>query len=875
MHLKKLEIQGFKSFATKNKLVFSGFLDKTKRGLTVIVGPNGSGKSNIADAIRWVLGEQSMRNVRAKTGSDVIFCGSEKRGRHNMAEVSLYLDNTAGRVDIPYSELILTRRVFRNGENEYLINNSRTRLSDIQLLLAKANFGQKTYSVIGQGTVEQFLDNTPKERKLFFDEATGIKKFQIKREESLNKLLNSHKNLDQANLIINEIEPRLKLLTRQVGKLKKEQELRRELKDLQTKYFQIKWHKLNDKFNKLNQNFLHLEEEKIKKEEKLYSLNNEFNKIQEEDSMSKQFNILSEDIAELQKKHEAVIKKITILKTKRELSLEYQGKFDISWLEIKGKDLKKKIGENIDNIDKIEEFIKNKKNNLENIKKEKKDIVDKIKRLNNGLFDLVAPKKQQNTTNNEILNQLKNINNIIKNSRDEQDIKKIFSFISKIKTKISILLKLVKNDKQKNSINIAKNKQKYIKESIDKKTAILQKISSKYNNVVVKINSFKERRNILNNNINNLQSELKNIENKIKKYSLSKNTEKKLALLEDDVNKQKLEKALIDIDKKIGEKRKKLNQINSIEIKKRRKLSNIQQKSQEIQKSINEINNVLNNTKIESTKYETMLENIENDIRNSFVENLSVIKNNRSSENDWHVIEFKIDKINKELGIIGSIEPEIENEYYQVKEKYDFLNSQVIDLNKAIKALESVIRELDTNIKQKFNKKFNKISEKFEKYFKILFNGGNAKIIKINTNKNNLEDNNSIKNIKKLSKMKSNSIDGIDIYASPPGKKISSLSVLSGGEKALTVIALICAIINTNPSPFVFLDEVDAALDEANSQRLVQILEDLSNKTQFITITHNRASMHKADILYGVTMGSDGVSKLLSLKLDNAIKYSK
>ncbi len=875
MHLKKLEIQGFKSFATKNKLVFSGFLDKTKRGFTVIVGPNGSGKSNIADAIRWVLGEQSMRNIRAKTGSDVIFCGSEKRGRHNMAEVSLYLDNTAGRVDIPYSELILTRRVFRNGENEYLINNSRTRLSDIQLLLAKANFGQKTYSVIGQGTVEQFLDNTPKERKLFFDEATGIKKFQIKREESLNKLLNSHKNLDQANLIINEIEPRLKLLTRQVGKLKKEQELRRELKDLQTKYFQIKWHKLNDKFNKLNQNFLHLEEEKIKKEEKLYSLNNEFNKIQEEDSMSKQFNILSEDIAELQKKHEAVIKKITILKTKRELSLEYQGKFDISWLEIKGKDLKKKIGENIDNIDKIEEFIKNKKNNLENIKKEKKDIVDKIKRLNNGLFDLVAPKKQQNTTNNEILNQLKNINNIIKNSRDEQDIKKIFSFISKIKTKISILLKLVKNDKQKNSINIAKNKQKYIKESIDKKTAILQKISSKYNNVVVKINSFKERRNILNNNINNLQSELKNIENKIKKYSLSKNTEKKLALLEDDVNKQKLEKALIDIDKKIGEKRKKLNQINSIEIKKRRKLSNIQQKSQEIQKSINEINNVLNNTKIESTKYETMLENIENDIRNSFVENLSVIKNNRSSENDWHVIEFKIDKINKELGIIGSIEPEIENEYYQVKEKYDFLNSQVIDLNKAIKALESVIRELDTNIKQKFNKKFNKISEKFEKYFKILFNGGNAKIIKINTNKNNLEDNNSIKNIKKLSKMKSNSIDGIDIYASPPGKKISSLSVLSGGEKALTVIALICAIINTNPSPFVFLDEVDAALDEANSQRLVQILEDLSNKTQFITITHNRASMHKADILYGVTMGSDGVSKLLSLKLDSAIKYSK
>ncbi len=215
MYLEKLEVQGFKSFANKNKLVFSGLLNKEKKGMTVIVGPNGSGKSNIADAVRWVLGEQSTKLLRSKKSEDVIFSGSDKKSRLNMAEVSLFLNNEEGRywkknnqnkeVDnidalLSLPEIIITRRVFRDGNSEYLINNNKVRLSDVQMFLAKANFGQKTYSVIGQGMVENFLNTSPSERKAFFDEATGVKQYQIKRDISLNKLENSQENLSKVVL---------------------------------------------------------------------------------------------------------------------------------------------------------------------------------------------------------------------------------------------------------------------------------------------------------------------------------------------------------------------------------------------------------------------------------------------------------------------------------------------------------------------------------------------------------------------------------------------------------------------------------------------------------------------------------------------------
>jgi len=231
VYLEKLEIQGFKSFAKKTVLEFP---EKVKglHSITGVVGPNGSGKSNVADAIRWVLGEQSIKTLRGKKSQDVIFSGSDKKSKLGFAEVSLYLNNEDKQAEIDYTQLIITRRVYQSGEGEYLINNNKARLTDIQMLLAKANFGQRSYSIIGQGMADSVLSASLQERKELFDEAVGVRQFQIKREQALNKFKGTRENLAQTELTLQEIEPRLKSLTRQVKKLEKREEIEKELKVL-------------------------------------------------------------------------------------------------------------------------------------------------------------------------------------------------------------------------------------------------------------------------------------------------------------------------------------------------------------------------------------------------------------------------------------------------------------------------------------------------------------------------------------------------------------------------------------------------------------------------------------------------------------------
>jgi len=326
MYLEKLEIQGFKSFANKNKLIFSNTIDeKGHRGLTSVVGPNGSGKSNIADAIRWVLGEQSLKTLRGKKSEDVIFSGSDQKSQLSMAEVSLFLNNedrqiavnnplaptedmdeidtdASGRSLSPldYDQIIITRRLYRSGESEYLLNGNRVRLADIQILLARANVGQKTYSVIGQGMVENFLNTGTSERKDFFDEATGVKQFQIKRDQSLNKLESSYENLRQVEMLLNEIRPRLKMLTRQVEKLKKRDELEQELNSHQHQYFFKLWQDINEKLNTANYELKNLQQEQVDKEKQLEAINQELNQIKQSDEHS--------NIAELSKKRNYAMK---------------------------------------------------------------------------------------------------------------------------------------------------------------------------------------------------------------------------------------------------------------------------------------------------------------------------------------------------------------------------------------------------------------------------------------------------------------------------------------------------------------------------------------------------------------------------------------
>jgi chromosome segregation protein len=874
MYLEKLDIQGFKSFANKNTLVFPAG-DKGKKGITVIVGPNGSGKSNTADAVRWVLGEQSMKTIRAKTGEDVIFSGSSSKGQLGMAEVSLYLNNEDGQAPIDFSQIVITRRIYRSGESEYLLNEAKVRLADIQILLAKANVGQKTYSVIGQGMVESFLATTASERKEFFDEATGVRQFQIKREQSLSKLIASYENLGQANMILVEIEPRLKSLTRQVSKLHQRGEIEVELKTIRTSYFKDVWHNLNDKFSEYNNKYLAQENIFRQKTEELSALNEKLAKM-EETRQSAEYDNLSREAGTLQHQREDILKKLAAADAELSLELEAAGNFDLSWLVNKESELKQEIVEAENNLETLKKDLQAKQEVNQNFVEEKRALNSKLEELNKKLRELAAGKKGVAKDEKKINALLGEVKIELEKIEEENDLAVLKNSFGKIKSLVAEIINL-SGDGLDNDIFYAQ--QQEIQEEMFKLSKEKEELIGRASVPELAAKSLAEKISLLENDLRRKKNELAGTTEKLR---ASSSGEKKNNIeIKDRKAKQELQ--LTEIDGQIKTVKEKIAELNRTEEEKRAALFRLQREGQVLQQEINRYNNELNILKIDSAKYETRLEDLETEIRKHF-ESLKEIKENRpEGEINIAEAETKIRQLENQLNLIGGIDPEVEKEFGETKTKYDFLDEQTGDLESAIGTLEGVIKELDGKIKERFDKEFKEISHKFEEYFKILFNGGSAKIIKLEDEESVAaadgtvvekkdEQNELQEKIKRLSKYNATGLAGIEIQACPPGKKISSINMLSGGEKALTAIALICAIISANPSPFVFLDEVDAALDESNSERLAKILEDLSSKTQFIVITHNRAPMHRASVLYGVTMQENGVSKLLSIKLEDYIK---
>jgi len=877
MYLEKLEIQGFKSFANKNKLVFPGMITRDRRGITAIVGPNGSGKSNIADAVRWALGEQSMKTLRGKKSEDIIFSGSDRKGRLGMAEVALFLNNEDRKAPIDYSQVIITRRLFRDGDSEYLINQSRVRLSDVQMLLARAKFGQKTYSVIGQGMVEGFLNTSLTERKEFFDEATGVKQFQIKRDDSLGKLQTSYENLNQVSLLLGEIEPRLKSLTRQVNRLEKREKIEAELRQWQLNYYRKIWHEINNKFNEFNNQFLDLEKTKLAKEKKLEQLNHELEKIRVKDKRSSEFEEWQKSLGRLQEEKEEIVKQMARLDAQLEIKLEARGQFDLSWLNNKREELAGEIKKVKEEIESLEKNIKYNKDGFAGLEAEKKEIDKRLAAANNNLIKLSSgPAGGAKAKIKEVLERLLGK---LETADKEKEEGKLRELLKKIKEEFR---RVVKDFGQEETGGLEE-----VQKEIIKLTKVREEAVVKINENNLRTLAWTERAKLLREKLQAWQKEVEGVEDKLRQNQAEFGQE------EMDKAKIELKKKLEKIETEAGEINKKIDSLNMEEEREKDRLFSLQKEIHNLQNEINDLNRKLNDLKINSTRFETKLEDLEAEIRENLGSLKEVKEKKFSGAIDMEEAKEKIGQFKHQLELIGGIDPETTREYKETKERFDFLSGQVKDLMSAIKSLEKIIAELDLTIKERFDKEFKIISGKFEEYFKILFKGGVAKIIKVmeeeekeapepvpgeageeipagdikaKEEKSGLD----LKKIKFLRKHNATGLAGIEIAATPPGKKIKSVAMLSGGERALTAIALICAIISANPSPFVVLDEVDAALVEANSERLAKILDDLSHKIQFIVITHNRASMRRANILYGVTMGEDGVSKLLSIKLEEA-----
>ncbi len=903
MYLEKIEIQGFKSFAKKTTIHFPKETIRNK-GITAIVGPNGSGKSNIADAIRWVLGEQSVKTLRAKKSEDVIFSGSDKKARLGFAEVSLFLNNESGRAPIDYSEIGITRRLYRNGESEYLLNKNKVRLSDIQMLLAKAQIGQRTYSVIGQGMIDYFLIAPPNERKEFFDEAAGVKEYQIKRNFSLNKLILSHDNLTKADILIKEIEPRLKSLTRQVKKLEKREALLKELRNLQKSYFGSIKEKFDDQENILRNELESLEKKHNELEDKIKKTEEEMQNLKGEESRNEIFNKLKDKYNSLIEEKNLLLRKQTVIKADKEVEYKKIGKIDLVWMERKKDEIKKESEQISINLSSLSSSIKTLNEKIKNISDEKKEIDKEKNKIEQALNDLqlkIFPKALDSAKLkediSEIYKEYENLLNLFDTIKDISEFEKIKQDAKIIRIKFTEIISKISEEKEEVRGELDELKEK-LSEILGKK----EKIIVNYNNALLEINGKKEREMFLTESFKKIKSEEESLEKEILNAEKgSPNNADKLKQLEDE--NKKIEGELDIINKKINEISSEIDGFNKKEEEKKEKLFTLQREYQEKQRVINKFSEEINFLRINLAKVEKKKEDLEQEMKN---EEIIVDENFERNDNPENLIS-EINKIKSRLEIIGGIDPETEKEYTETKERYEFLSTQVNDLKRAISSLEKVIAELDETIKHKFEKAFNEINTEFQKYFKILFKGGNAKLLKIEeaieektddqkdadeTGENdeltplsppqNCEAGQAMDGLKEdtaqnnpLKKYKQKVIFGIEIQATPPGKKVASINMLSGGERALTSIALICAIISNNPAPFIVLDEVDAALDEANSFKLSNILDELSHRSQFIVITHNRATMHKAELLYGVAMGDDGVSKLLSIKFEEAANAVK
>ena len=1180
MYLKRLEMQGFKSFADKTVL-------ELRKGITTVIGPNGSGKSNLSDAIRWVLGEQSRKSLRGTKSLDVIFAGTQNRKSLGFAEASLVFDNSDGALPIEYQEVTVTRKLYRSGETGYFINKTPCRLKDVLELFMDTGIGRDGYSIIGQGKIDEILSNKSEDRRHIFEEAAGIVKYRIRKQESEKKLEHTKLNLLRINDILTEIEGNLEPLKDQSEKAKKYLNLRDELKNIEIGLFIHNIEKYKQTLQELikdeeitkeqcNEEEGKLERIKMLKEELKSAIDDITAKIEEMSNLGfesqKEIEMLNSDInvaktrisnnkenklrfekeieenqkrmQELEEeKKQKEDKKSRLKENKEKFTKELEEKqksleeitktLSAKALEIENN--KRTVEENTDKKYELQSEINTQKINYENYEKRQKQIDGEIQtniseldttrmrkediskdfyeienKRNKKTKEIEQIKNQKEEANQKIKNYEIKINNLaseirIKESRQkflietekekegyiksvkallkdcentkelgkgmygvlaniievpeelqtaiemclgaslqnivtetEEDAKRLVehlrknnlgrasflpitsvrgSKLEKIKTNekgyIGIASDLIKYNKKyeqiiynllgrtvivdnmDTAIKIAKqNKYAFrivTKEgdvinasgaitggSVTKKTVNIlgrskeiEKLGKEIEEGKKKIQELTKEKEEYEESIEGILELSANLEKDLQEIDITYATEKqKILLIEENIQKiekriktlkeekEKLEKQKEEANNKkeeitktienLTEETNKLTKIiseytelnkdnqkyiddlnfditnlkisvssfdeseSSIEELEQRikqeiettskstenkkiQIEQIEQDNINLEQTINETKEKIENIKKEVSQSGLKVENLKQERKEKseklakqeeqITEKFSIIEDLKSQlvklevkktkiEEDintiinkmWEEYELtpntvtdykkpenialtqkRVNELRTEMKNLGSVNLDSIEEYKNLKERYDFMSEQRLDLENTMSKLRKIVTEMTQIMKEQFKEKFKTINKNFQEVFQELFGGGKAEL--------KLEDEENILEC------------GIEITVQPPGKKLQSMSLLSGGEKALTAIALLFAILKINPAPFCVLDEIEAALDDVNVYRYAEYLKKFAQETQFLVITHRKGTMEVADTVYGVTMEESGISKLLSIKL--------
>lgn len=1096
MHFKKLEIFGFKSFAEKTVLNF-------EEGITAVVGPNGCGKSNVFDSIRWVLGEQSMKELRGSTREDVIFNGTQDKAALGFAEVSLTLSNDDRRLDIDYDEVTITRRLFRSGESEYLLNKSRVRLKDIQILLMGTGIGAETYSLIQQGKVDTVVSARPEERRMLLDEASGITKYKAKKKEAMSKLKSTDDNLLRVNDIVTEVKRQIASIERQANKARKYKVEFEKLKYLEVKLAKHQMQTIEQEKSAMNTQLAEVKE----KEQQISSefeeiserLNNELNYLEE----------IEQNVSELKSKEikldgqiDLNNRQIGFNEERIENLRQNESKYEEQKVQLKEKcrvqqkkidELKDLLGQAKVDIDQHAENLKEKEEHIYQIEKTLRVSEEKIKENENIILSLTS---QQMQIRNKLTDNMKEMQGALaRQKRLEHELQKIqdekgevqskykdlsakiirlqgainFLKVQRVQDNARILYQVKKlkvilaelNNAEKKKM-LAIHQKEFIEELqtqyqdnpepvvpgrllIDSKPAehlkgIIGKIKevrfingtyeilceNKFveldpQQIIRKIDEYEAerlrllglkadletwiadletdfegleqqiadketacsvlfaQRNDIQSEHGKLDGELGGVYNEVDEIerviNVTRKQEQEINYKLDTVNQERddlkrdnkthqesiaqklLEReefniAIAEIKTEIQAKTRKLDDIAANEamyievldgcleeIKKiEDEVSGYEEKCQayldENEKHSTEIEECKTNKETlqnELAEYvaqkedvglrvntaRTSMKSIEDELDEikSFVHshelNAQQLSFKEQAIKDKLIQSYKISyeeivsredpapfvieeapqklaldkkeedegeqavkeevtpqepkrhefvfdpetapdeirKLRKRCDSFGTVNLVAIDEYEELKERFEFLTQQQADLLEAKSQLLSTINKINRSTRQMFLDTFEKVDVSFREHFKLLFGGGEAQLILLDPD-NVLES-------------------GIDIVARPPGKKLQNISLMSGGERTMSAIALIFGVFKVKPSPFCVLDEIDAALDEANVDRFSNLLRKFADISQFVVITHNKKTISASDVLYGVTMPDKGISRIVSVKISN------
>ena len=1027
MRFKHLALQGYKSFATKTEFLFP-------TGITAIVGPNGSGKSNVADGIRWVLGEQRMRTLRGKSTTDMIFAGGRRRARAGMAEVSLTLDNSDGWLPIEFSEVTVTRRAYRSGENEYLINGARVRLRDIIEMLAESGLSQRAYTVIGQGLVDAALSLRSQERRSLFEEAAGISLYRAQREDAVRRLDETQRNLERVHDIIGEITPRLQRLEREVERVEKHRRLTAHLERLQRTWYGYLWGrgqatvdrafkvataleanlgKQQKETSALGERLIQLRQRERELRARLRDWHRESADLHDRaNEVQRELAVAEERTRLLKVRREELLAELEPLSDQQEAQAEKvaQARAQVEQLERELAERKRQLTEREREWAIVKGQAQESVRQRAQIEQELRACRAQLERLNQALLEARAEAARL-AGEQEALSRMRDgwaaydvgVQALLQSDLDGVVIKgplaaliqvppewkravetalgadlqavvvewasvveeahrllesaggrltllpldslhpapplppgalraaDVVTCDERIRPAVETVLGAVAlcddletartllpamppgsrcvtaagivlrtdgallvgqagtggvparelpaqlEDTHRRCQEIEEQQQAEA-EQVTALEAQLEKLTRQ-----AEIAS-EEAARVERETLGQARTEVAVAEEALRSQQIA--LQRETALLERlqaqmAARRQRVEELEAEYAAIVGRAQELRTETSQMEAQLRQMRTRIQPAEEELaqlreeQMTLEEqerrardrvrdaearygraqleVDRRRGELKLLSQRIEEDLGLVELELAESvtaqtplplrpLVSQLPIVEELPEG------LEEEIQRIKARLRRLGGVNPNAPADYAEVQERHHFLSEQSGDLETASVQLRQVVAELDKLMETAFQETFDAVAVRFSETFTALFDGGAARL--------ELTEPDDLMNT------------GVDIVARPPGKRTQRLALLSGGERALTAAALLFALLHVSPTPFCVLDEVDATLDEANVARFRTLLEELAQSTQFIVITHNRGTIEAADTIYGVSMGADGVSQVVSLKMD-------